>query len=108
MIRLELFVLLGIGIGIVLTLAVQYMYRGLSAIREARIVAKARREALKVRIDEAKTDELLEEISTRDDIDRPSVKWDPRMTGWKVRPLVQDEDGNYQAADSKSVWKQKK
>lgn len=108
MIRLELFVLLGIAIGIGITLAFQYMYRGLSALREARIVAKARSEALKVRIDEAETDELLEEISTRDDIARPSITWDPRMTGWKTRPLIEDEDGNLQAADSNSVWKQKK
>lgn len=103
MIRLEAFILLGVLIGIALTLGVQYAYRKIHEFRERRMVERAKAEALKVRISEAPTESLLEEISNREDLTESRISWHiPDVEG--ARPLVTDEDGNVQAATSESIF----
>lgn len=111
MIKIEVFILLGILIGVALTLGCQWLYRVIHNARERRMVLRARDAALKVRIDTASTDELLEEISTRDDLSHPKARkaWDPQETMWtwtEERPVHTAEDGTVQASDSKSAVKQ--
>lgn len=75
MIRIEAFILLGFLLGVATVLAVQWIYRKVHAARERRMVERARREALKVRIDQAPTSELLDEISTREDLTESRTSW---------------------------------
>lgn len=68
MIRLEIFVFLGVLIGIGLTLLCQFLWRKFSEAKERRVFEAARLAAVRVKIDDAPTDELLEELSTRNDL----------------------------------------
>lgn len=66
MIRLEIFIILGVFIGVGLTLFCQFVWRKFSEHREAQVIKKAQEAALKIRVDDASTEDLLVELSTRD------------------------------------------
>lgn len=102
MIRIEAFILLGFLLGVAAVLAVQWIYRKVHAVRERRMVERARREALKVRIDQAPTSELLDEIATRDDLTESRSSWEIDES---PRPLVRDKTGRMQPATSRSIFR---
>jgi len=65
--------LIGVLVGIVLTKTFSWGLEAYLRYRENRTIEKARNAAIRVRIDEAPTEDLLNEISTRDDISRAST-----------------------------------
>lgn len=68
MMRVELFVLLGAGPGFILGWLASSAWRRFLAFRDKRAEEKAIRMRVDETLDRAGTDELLNELSTRDDV----------------------------------------
>ena len=75
MIRIELFILLGIAIGVALEFLRNKIWTRVVTHHRENAIKAAETQALKVRVDRASTDELLEELSQRNDL-RSHQTWD--------------------------------
>lgn len=68
MLRVELFVLIGVVIGFPLGWTASSLWRRFLAARDAHVANQATKRAVRVRVADVDTEELLEELSKRSDL----------------------------------------